>query len=72
MPELPSYNTHRLHYLDALRGIASLMVVVYHFIGWRWENNPEFHWGAMLFNGSDAVSFFFVLSGLGLAFPYFQ
>jgi peptidoglycan/LPS O-acetylase OafA/YrhL len=65
-------NTARLEYLDALRGIASLMVVVYHFIGWRWENNPEFHWGAMLFNGSDAVSFFFVLSGLVLAFPYFQ
>ena len=72
MPEQQSSSTTRLNYLDALRGIASLMVVVYHFIGWRWENNPEFHWGAMLFNGSDAVSFFFVLSGLVLAYPYFQ
>ena len=58
----------RLEYLDSVRGIAALMVVFYHFIGWKWAEEPAFHLSSMIFNGSDAVSFFFVLSGLVLLF----
>lgn len=62
----------RIHYLDSVRGIAALMVVFYHFIGWHWQKNVEYHLGSMIFNGSDAVSFFFVLSGFVLSYKYFQ
>ncbi len=67
----------RLAYLDSLRGIASLSVVFYHWIG-GFQQDVNFlskdavHWWSMLFNGSDAVSFFFVLSGLVLSFKYFH
>ncbi|MBP7274151.1 MAG: acyltransferase [Saprospiraceae bacterium] len=67
----------RLTYLDSLRGIVSLSVVIYH---WMFAF-PEEHrmmpertsrlW-AMIFNGADAVSFFFVLSGLVLSYKYLQ
>jgi peptidoglycan/LPS O-acetylase OafA/YrhL len=60
----------RIDYLDSVRGIAAMMVVVYHFIGWKWGEKTWFHIGSMVFNGSDAVSFFFVLSGFVLSFKY--
>lgn len=60
----------RIHYLDSIRGIAALMVVVYHYIGWRWSDTLEFKLAAFVFNGNDAVSFFFVLSGFVLSFSY--
>lgn len=56
-------------YLDSVRGIAALMVLFYHFIGWHWQNNAV-HIASMFFNGSDAVSFFFVLSGFVLSYKY--
>ncbi len=67
----------RLLYLDSLRGIAALIVVLFHLI------DPFFSYYSFnlsdssinlakvltrtLFNGTDWVSFFFVLSGLSLS-----
>jgi peptidoglycan/LPS O-acetylase OafA/YrhL len=62
----------RIDYLDSVRGIAAMMVVVYHFIGWKWSDKNSIHLLSTIFNGSDAVSFFFVLSGLVLSIAYFQ
>ncbi|MBG8551934.1 acyltransferase family protein [Hymenobacter guriensis] len=62
----------RIEYLDSVRGLAAFAVVIYHFIGWRWAETLEFKLGAILFNGSDAVSLFFVLSGLVLSWKYFE
>jgi peptidoglycan/LPS O-acetylase OafA/YrhL len=64
--------TVRLEYLDAVRGIAALLVVVYHFIGWKWGDYTKYHLASLIFNGSDAVSFFFVLSGFVLSYKYFH
>lgn len=60
----------RIEYLDSIRGIAAMMVVVYHFIGWRWPDYTTYHVASMIFNGADAVSFFFVLSGFVLSYKY--
>lgn len=65
-------STQRLDYLDSLRGIAAFSVVIYHFIGWHWGDKTAAHVGSMFFNGSDAVSFFFVLSGFVLSYKYFR
>lgn len=46
------------------------MVVVYHFIGWKWTDKAFYNIGSLVFNGSDAVSFFFVLSGFVLSYKY--
>ncbi len=67
----------RLGYLDSLRGIASLSVVLYHFIGGfepsiQFLDKTQIHLWSIVFNGQDAVSFFFVLSGLVLSMKYFQ
>lgn len=62
----------RLDYLDSVRGIAAMMVVVYHFIGWNWPTYTKYHVASMVFNGADAVSFFFVLSGFVLSYKYFH
>ncbi|NVO85210.1 acyltransferase family protein [Hymenobacter terrestris] len=62
----------RITYLDSVRGLAAFAVLIYHFIGWRWAETMEFKLGAMVFNGSDAVSLFFVLSGLVLSWKYFH
>jgi len=65
--QLPS---GRIHYLDSIRGLAALSVAIYHFIGWKWHTTDAYHYAAFIFNGSDAVSFFFVLSGFVLSYPY--
>jgi len=57
-------------YLDSVRGIAAMLVVFYHFIGWHWGSEPTFHLASFIFNGADAVSFFFVLSGFVLSYKY--
>jgi peptidoglycan/LPS O-acetylase OafA/YrhL len=67
-----SNTTHRIGYLDAARGIAASMVMIYHYTGWKYPDNLYVKLSHLLFNGSDAVSFFFVLSGFVLAFPYIQ
>ncbi len=62
----------RIYFLDSLRGIAAIMVVFYHFIGWHYPSSIKFHLSSFIFNGSDAVSFFFVLSGLVLSMGLFK
>lgn len=64
--------TQRIGYLDASRGIAASMVMFYHYFGWKYPDNTTVKFSHFIFNGSDAVSFFFVLSGFVLAFPYLQ
>lgn len=64
--------TQRIYFLDSLRGIAAIMVVFYHFIGWHYPQSLKFHLSSLIFNGSDAVSFFFVLSGLVLSLGLFK
>jgi|SRR6476661_41928 len=61
----------RIHYLDSVRGLAALAVVFYHFISHRWAWTGWYSWASMIFNGSDAVALFFVLSGLVLSWKYF-
>lgn len=59
-----------LRYLDALRGIAALAVMAYHFINWKYDHLTFAKLASLVFNGSDAVSFFFVLSGFVLSYKY--
>jgi peptidoglycan/LPS O-acetylase OafA/YrhL len=33
-------SNNRLDYLDAMRGIAAMMVLVGHFINWKFKDNP--------------------------------
>ncbi len=61
---------HHLGYLDSARGIAALMVLFYHFINWRYEGLMSIKLASFIFNGRDAVSFFFVLSGFVLSYKY--
>jgi peptidoglycan/LPS O-acetylase OafA/YrhL len=66
----------RLDHLDALRGIAAIIVVAKHYVdafglpGWdrAMAHSPLGIW----WDGPAAVSFFFVLSGLVLAFRHFR
>jgi len=69
---IPQKSQERINYLDAARGIAALMVLFYHFLGWKYHDRLLIKLGCIIFNGSDAVSFFFVLSGFVLAYPYLQ
>jgi peptidoglycan/LPS O-acetylase OafA/YrhL len=66
----PKEKAYYLTYLDATRGIAALMVAIYHFIGWRDEHALLAELGSIVFNGADAVSYFFVLSGFVLSYKY--
>lgn len=47
-----------------------MMVVVLHFIDIRWGEHQVGKLARIVFNGNDAVSFFFVLSGFVLSYPY--
>ncbi|NYF53884.1 acyltransferase family protein [Tunturiibacter gelidoferens] len=71
----------RLRELDSLRGLASLAVVLHHFVlmwpAWPWPTHgPLWHRLHLtllfypLYAGHEAVMLFFVLSGLVLSFPY--
>jgi peptidoglycan/LPS O-acetylase OafA/YrhL len=62
------YRQQHLTYLDSARGIAALMVVGFHYINWQHADHAMAKAGSIIFNGSDAVSFFFVLSGFVLSF----
>lgn len=62
----------RVEYLDSLRGIAAYSVLMCHVVGAHWGYFKEAHMFGMIFNGADAVSLFFVLSGLVLSFKYFN
>ena len=71
MPETiaPAPPRH-LDYLDSARGIAALMVMVYHYINWKYDHHTVVKLASIVFNGNDAVSFFFVLSGFVLSYKY--
>jgi peptidoglycan/LPS O-acetylase OafA/YrhL len=62
----------RLTYLDSVRGIAALMVLFGHFINWKYDTHSTVKIASIFINANDAVSFFFVLSGMVLAYPYLQ
>jgi peptidoglycan/LPS O-acetylase OafA/YrhL len=59
----------RLPYIDGLRAIAVLSVVVYH--GWKYSGDSgQTPLGRALQMGAHGVDLFFVLSGFCLAYPY--
>lgn len=64
--------SRRIEYLDAIRGLAALSVVVYHVLSSHWAWMTEAKLAMMVFNGADAVAMFFVLSGLVLSYKVFK
>lgn len=74
--------SNRLLPLEALRGLAAIIVVIHHFfLGFsplttgslselRDERSIIGHWYFLFFNGSAAVIFFFTLSGVVLCSKY--
>lgn len=67
----------RINYLDSLRGIAALMVVIYHANCWLDFTKDKFiqsttpsHILNIFFSGNTAVALFFVLSGFVLSLKY--
>lgn len=62
---------NRLHFIDALRGLAALYVVIFHIV-----RAPEFHlplpsWlRPFIGNGSSGVALFFILSGFTLCYTF--
>lgn len=67
----------RIHYLDSLRGIAALMVVIYHANCWLdfmkdklVQSTVPNHILNIFFSGNAAVALFFVLSGFVLSLKY--
>jgi len=71
MPEALAGNSEKhFKYLDSARGIAALMVFGSHFIARTFQEKMNVHYFFFVFNGNDAVSFFFVLSGFVLSYKY--
>jgi len=71
MPIFPANNSEKhFKYLDSARGIAALMVFGSHFIARTFQEKMNVHYFFFVFNGNDAVSFFFVLSGFVLSYKY--
>ena len=60
---MPSYGNHRFHVLDGMRGIAAILVILYHFF----MHEPSSH---SLVNPYIAVDFFFILSGFVIMHAY--
>jgi peptidoglycan/LPS O-acetylase OafA/YrhL len=57
---------HRIHYLDGLRAIAVLLVIVYHTVRTANMSGPL---ARFLSHGNHGVDLFFVLSGFCLSYP---
>ena len=72
MPEDNQDHKPVLHigYLDSVRGILATIVVIYHFLNWDYHARTKVKIVNFVFNGADAVGFFFVLSGFVLAYKY--
>jgi peptidoglycan/LPS O-acetylase OafA/YrhL len=69
----PTAASHRFHLLDALRGIAALLILFYHLM----KLLPFYHATNLLPHSGSldtylAVDFFFCLSGFVIAFSYEQ
>ena len=62
--------SNRITYLDSIRGLSALSVVIYHVIQAHWGWHLWAKITCIFINGSDAVSMFFVLSGLVLALQF--
>src|ERR1700753_898858 len=68
MSKNPAYLETKSHYeiLDGLRGVASILVVVFHIF--ETYSGDRFH--QIINHGYLAVDFFFVLSGFVVAYAY--
>src|ERR1700749_3822805 len=68
MSKTPAYLETKSHYeiLDGLRGVASILVVVFHVF--ETYSGDRFH--QIINHGYLAVDFFFVLSGFVVAYAY--
>ena len=53
----------QLYSLDALRGIAALMVALFHIKKYIWKTDTSFWWQSVLQEGYLGVYMFFVISG---------
>ena len=71
-----SEGRHRIDYLDAVRGLAAMAVVVYHYVlAYGLPSHSRLLTRtpiSMAWNRHSAVSMFFVLSGLVLSIRYFR
>jgi peptidoglycan/LPS O-acetylase OafA/YrhL len=65
----PNKDKHLL-FLDSARGIAALLVCISHYIDRGYHDSPATNYLFFIFNGNEAVSFFFVLSGFVLSYKY--
>lgn len=64
-PEHPEY----INYLDSVRGLAALWVMLYHFINQRFHEHSMAKMASFFINGEAAI-FLFVLSGFVLSYKY--
>ena len=71
-PFYMAIDKQRILYLDAVRGIAAMSVLIFHVIESHWGWMKEAKIANIFFNGSDAVAMFFVLSGLVLSLKAFE
>ena len=80
MSAAPETTRHRLAGLDGVRGLACLLVFIYHL---RWHTRPNvddplrlevlgFRFDRVLANCDSGVAIFFVLSGLLLSLPFWR
>lgn len=64
------YDRGYLHGLDALRGIAALLVALFHFDRWALPNLELGPFATLIGNGYIWVDFFFILSGFVMTHVY--
>lgn len=61
---MTSYSKHRFHVLDGMRGIAAIIVMIFHY--YISSNSPS----PLMQNAYIAVDFFFILSGFVIMHSY--
>jgi peptidoglycan/LPS O-acetylase OafA/YrhL len=62
----------KVGYLEGLRGVAALFVVIFHFLEMSYPRVLQNDFFNFFFNGFFSVCLFFVLSAYVLTFKYFQ